>query len=172
MHFLICRNAFLFSPVAILPPQIIKEMEPLKGLETWVFASWYWLWLHLHQDMPLIYLCLDINTNWGKAFNWGRLQYFGVYFFFSCCFVVLFCFLHTNVHVQPCFLQQLHPSATIQETQQWLLKHRFSTYTRLFSNFSGIANFSFIAIMSKFCVENHSVKMMWHQYLSYFTYYV
>ncbi|XP_068008783.1 upstream-binding protein 1 isoform X1 [Melanerpes formicivorus] len=34
-------------------------------------------------------------------------------------------------------LQQLHPSATIQETQQWLLKNRFSTYTRLFSNFSG-----------------------------------
>ncbi|XP_053118477.1 upstream-binding protein 1 isoform X6 [Hemicordylus capensis] len=33
--------------------------------------------------------------------------------------------------------EQLHPSATIQETQQWLLKHRFSTYTRLFSNFSG-----------------------------------
>ncbi|XP_061852201.1 upstream-binding protein 1 isoform X3 [Colius striatus] len=32
---------------------------------------------------------------------------------------------------------QLHPSATIQEAQQWLLKHRFSTYTRLFSNFSG-----------------------------------
>ncbi|KAM6104030.1 upstream-binding protein 1 isoform 2-T2 [Theristicus caerulescens] len=31
----------------------------------------------------------------------------------------------------------LHPSATIQETQQWLLKNRFSTYTRLFSNFSG-----------------------------------
>lgn len=91
MHFLICLNAFLFSPVAILPPQIIKEMEPLKGLETWVFASWYWLWLHLHQDMPLIYLCLDINTNWGKAFNWGRLQYFGVYLFFFllfCCFVL------------------------------------------------------------------------------------
>lgn len=90
MHFLICRNAFLFSPVAILPPQIIKEMEPLKGLETWVFASWYWLWLHLHQDMPLIYLCLDINTNWGKAFNWGRLQYFGVYLFFFLA-VLLFC---------------------------------------------------------------------------------
>ncbi|KAM3822360.1 upstream-binding protein 1 isoform 3-T4 [Vipera latastei] len=33
--------------------------------------------------------------------------------------------------------EQLHPSATIQETQQWLLKHRFSTYTRVFSNFSG-----------------------------------
>ncbi|CAI5788214.1 upstream-binding protein 1 isoform X2 [Podarcis raffonei] len=33
--------------------------------------------------------------------------------------------------------EQLHPSATIQEAQQWLLKHRFSTYTRLFSNFSG-----------------------------------
>ncbi|RLW11601.1 hypothetical protein DV515_00001799 [Chloebia gouldiae] len=32
---------------------------------------------------------------------------------------------------------QLHPSATIQETQQWLLKNRFSAYTRLFSNFSG-----------------------------------
>ncbi|XP_038616254.1 upstream-binding protein 1 isoform X4 [Tachyglossus aculeatus] len=33
--------------------------------------------------------------------------------------------------------EQLYPSATIQETQQWLLKHRFSTYARLFSNFSG-----------------------------------
>ncbi|XP_034260064.1 upstream-binding protein 1 isoform X6 [Pantherophis guttatus] len=33
--------------------------------------------------------------------------------------------------------EQLHPSGTIQETQQWLLKHRFSTYTRVFSNFSG-----------------------------------
>ncbi|XP_028905286.1 upstream-binding protein 1 isoform X1 [Ornithorhynchus anatinus] len=33
--------------------------------------------------------------------------------------------------------EQLNPSATIQETQQWLLKHRFSTYARLFSNFSG-----------------------------------
>ncbi|KAH0627214.1 hypothetical protein JD844_002703 [Phrynosoma platyrhinos] len=32
---------------------------------------------------------------------------------------------------------QLHPSATIQEAQQWLLKHRFSSYTRVFSNFSG-----------------------------------
>uniref|UniRef100_A0A8C9K6I1 Upstream-binding protein 1 n=1 Tax=Panthera tigris altaica TaxID=74533 RepID=A0A8C9K6I1_PANTA len=33
--------------------------------------------------------------------------------------------------------EQLQPSATIQETQQWLLKNRFSSYTRLFSNFSG-----------------------------------
>ncbi|XP_064411065.1 upstream-binding protein 1 isoform X2 [Latimeria chalumnae] len=33
--------------------------------------------------------------------------------------------------------EQLHPSATIQETQQWLHKNRFSTYIRLFSNFSG-----------------------------------
>ncbi|XP_070311416.1 upstream-binding protein 1 isoform X3 [Odocoileus virginianus] len=33
--------------------------------------------------------------------------------------------------------EQLQPSATIQETQQWLLKHRFSSYTRLFSNFLG-----------------------------------
>ncbi|KAF4024175.1 hypothetical protein G4228_015964 [Cervus hanglu yarkandensis] len=32
---------------------------------------------------------------------------------------------------------QLQPSATIQETQQWLLKNRFSSYTRLFSNFLG-----------------------------------
>ncbi|XP_053322436.1 upstream-binding protein 1 isoform X2 [Spea bombifrons] len=31
----------------------------------------------------------------------------------------------------------LHPSASIQDTQQWLVKNRFSTYTRLFSNFSG-----------------------------------
>nr|KAF6421488.1 upstream binding protein 1 [Molossus molossus] len=33
--------------------------------------------------------------------------------------------------------EQLQPSATTQETQQWLLKNRFSSYTRLFSNFSG-----------------------------------
>ncbi|XP_008831649.1 upstream-binding protein 1 isoform X2 [Nannospalax galili] len=33
--------------------------------------------------------------------------------------------------------EQIHPSATTQETQQWLLKNRFSSYTRLFSNFSG-----------------------------------
>uniref|UniRef100_A0A8C8WSK2 Upstream-binding protein 1 n=1 Tax=Panthera leo TaxID=9689 RepID=A0A8C8WSK2_PANLE len=33
--------------------------------------------------------------------------------------------------------EQLQPSATIQETQQWLLKNRFSSYRRLFSNFSG-----------------------------------
>uniref|UniRef100_A0A7N6AKT7 Upstream-binding protein 1 n=1 Tax=Anabas testudineus TaxID=64144 RepID=A0A7N6AKT7_ANATE len=29
------------------------------------------------------------------------------------------------------------PAATIQETQKWLLKNRFNSYTRLFSNFSG-----------------------------------
>ncbi|KAM8759398.1 upstream-binding protein 1 isoform 2-T2 [Rhynchonycteris naso] len=33
--------------------------------------------------------------------------------------------------------EQLQPSATTQETQQWLLRNRFSSYTRLFSNFSG-----------------------------------
>ncbi|XP_055984911.1 upstream-binding protein 1 isoform X2 [Sorex fumeus] len=33
--------------------------------------------------------------------------------------------------------EQLQPAATTQETQQWLLKNRFSSYTRLFSNFSG-----------------------------------
>ncbi|XP_023575520.1 upstream-binding protein 1 isoform X3 [Octodon degus] len=33
--------------------------------------------------------------------------------------------------------EQIQPSATTQETQQWLLKNRFSSYTRLFSNFSG-----------------------------------
>ncbi|KAM4705078.1 upstream-binding protein 1 [Rhinophrynus dorsalis] len=34
-------------------------------------------------------------------------------------------------------VEQLHPSATMQNVQQWLVKNRFSTYTRLFSNFSG-----------------------------------
>ncbi|XP_036594004.1 upstream-binding protein 1 isoform X2 [Trichosurus vulpecula] len=33
--------------------------------------------------------------------------------------------------------EQLHPAATIQEAQQWLLRHRFATYSRLFANFSG-----------------------------------
>uniref|UniRef100_A0A3B4FV28 Upstream-binding protein 1 n=1 Tax=Pundamilia nyererei TaxID=303518 RepID=A0A3B4FV28_9CICH len=32
---------------------------------------------------------------------------------------------------------QLGPTASIQDTQKWLLKNRFSSYTRLFSNFSG-----------------------------------
>ncbi|XP_012582568.1 PREDICTED: upstream-binding protein 1-like isoform X2 [Condylura cristata] len=31
----------------------------------------------------------------------------------------------------------LQPSASIQETQEWLLRNRFSSYTRLFSSFSG-----------------------------------
>uniref|UniRef100_A0AAX7VG76 Upstream-binding protein 1 n=1 Tax=Astatotilapia calliptera TaxID=8154 RepID=A0AAX7VG76_ASTCA len=31
----------------------------------------------------------------------------------------------------------LGPTASIQDTQKWLLKNRFSSYTRLFSNFSG-----------------------------------
>uniref|UniRef100_A0A8C5PTI5 Upstream-binding protein 1 n=1 Tax=Leptobrachium leishanense TaxID=445787 RepID=A0A8C5PTI5_9ANUR len=35
------------------------------------------------------------------------------------------------------FPYQLLPSATIQDAQQWLVKNRFSTYTRVFSNFSG-----------------------------------
>lgn len=34
-------------------------------------------------------------------------------------------------------LQQLSPTASIQDTQKWLLKNRFNSYTRLFSNFSG-----------------------------------
>ncbi|XP_042522391.1 upstream-binding protein 1 isoform X2 [Dipodomys spectabilis] len=33
--------------------------------------------------------------------------------------------------------EQIQPSATTQEAQQWLVKNRFSSYTRLFSNFSG-----------------------------------
>ncbi|XP_076985996.1 upstream-binding protein 1 isoform X5 [Tamandua tetradactyla] len=33
--------------------------------------------------------------------------------------------------------EKLQTTATIQETQQWLLKNRFSSYTRMFSNFSG-----------------------------------
>ncbi|XP_051833251.1 upstream-binding protein 1 isoform X4 [Antechinus flavipes] len=33
--------------------------------------------------------------------------------------------------------EQLHPLANIQETQEWLLRHRFATYSRLFTNFSG-----------------------------------
>uniref|UniRef100_A0A3B5K8Z4 Upstream-binding protein 1 n=1 Tax=Takifugu rubripes TaxID=31033 RepID=A0A3B5K8Z4_TAKRU len=32
---------------------------------------------------------------------------------------------------------QLSPTASIQDTQKWLLKNRFNSYARLFSNFSG-----------------------------------
>ncbi|XP_022602774.1 upstream-binding protein 1 isoform X5 [Seriola lalandi dorsalis] len=34
-------------------------------------------------------------------------------------------------------LEQLSPTASIQDAQKWLLKNRFSSYTRLFSHFSG-----------------------------------
>ncbi|KAF7664901.1 hypothetical protein LDENG_00160800 [Lucifuga dentata] len=34
-------------------------------------------------------------------------------------------------------LEQLSPTASIQDTQKWLLKNRFSSYTRLFAHFSG-----------------------------------
>uniref|UniRef100_A0A674N177 Upstream-binding protein 1 n=1 Tax=Takifugu rubripes TaxID=31033 RepID=A0A674N177_TAKRU len=34
-------------------------------------------------------------------------------------------------------VQQLSPTASIQDTQKWLLKNRFNSYARLFSNFSG-----------------------------------
>ncbi|XP_034847414.1 upstream-binding protein 1 isoform X4 [Mirounga leonina] len=44
---------------------------------------------------------------------------------------------HQGDGVSQASIEQLQPSATIQETQQWLLKNRFSSYTRLFSNFSG-----------------------------------
>ncbi|XP_021533253.1 upstream-binding protein 1 isoform X3 [Neomonachus schauinslandi] len=44
---------------------------------------------------------------------------------------------HQGDGVSQASTEQLQPSATIQETQQWLLKNRFSSYTRLFSNFSG-----------------------------------
>ncbi|XP_013861192.1 upstream-binding protein 1 isoform X1 [Austrofundulus limnaeus] len=33
--------------------------------------------------------------------------------------------------------EQLSPTASIQDTQKWLLKNRFNSYTRLFSHFSG-----------------------------------
>uniref|UniRef100_A0AAZ3SVI3 Upstream-binding protein 1 n=1 Tax=Oncorhynchus tshawytscha TaxID=74940 RepID=A0AAZ3SVI3_ONCTS len=33
--------------------------------------------------------------------------------------------------------EQLSPTATIQETQMWLVKNRFNSYARLFSHFSG-----------------------------------
>lgn len=71
-------------------------------------------------------------------------------------------FLVSKFSYQSHFLQQLHPSATIQETQQWLLKNRFSAYTRLFSNFSGIyiLLFSFFVLLSRFCVAKEFSKNM------------
>ncbi|KAF6737851.1 Upstream-binding protein 1 [Oryzias melastigma] len=42
---------------------------------------------------------------------------------------------HGNSEVREA--KQLSPTASIQETQKWLQKNRFSSYTRLFSHFSG-----------------------------------
>ncbi|XP_057410503.1 upstream-binding protein 1 isoform X2 [Balaenoptera acutorostrata] len=44
---------------------------------------------------------------------------------------------HQGDGVSQASSEQLQPSATIQETQQWLIKNRFSSYTRLFSSFLG-----------------------------------
>uniref|UniRef100_A0A3Q2P449 Upstream-binding protein 1 n=1 Tax=Fundulus heteroclitus TaxID=8078 RepID=A0A3Q2P449_FUNHE len=47
---------------------------------------------------------------------------------------------YTTSSYNVCFLfvvQQLSPTASIQDAQKWLLKNRFSSYTRLFSHFSG-----------------------------------
>ncbi|XP_007896280.1 upstream-binding protein 1 isoform X3 [Callorhinchus milii] len=44
---------------------------------------------------------------------------------------------HHGEGTTQCEVEQLYPTATIPEAQQWLLKNRFSAYSRLFSNFSG-----------------------------------
>ncbi|XP_022602772.1 upstream-binding protein 1 isoform X6 [Seriola dumerili] len=44
---------------------------------------------------------------------------------------------HGNLECPCPPLQQLSPTASIQDAQKWLLKNRFSSYTRLFSHFSG-----------------------------------
>ncbi|XP_048204588.1 upstream-binding protein 1 isoform X2 [Perognathus longimembris pacificus] len=44
---------------------------------------------------------------------------------------------HQGDGVSQASSEQIQPSATTQEAQQWLVKNRFSSYTRLFSNFSG-----------------------------------
>ncbi|XP_068189392.1 upstream-binding protein 1 isoform X4 [Antennarius striatus] len=43
----------------------------------------------------------------------------------------------TFQHVTAANVQQLSPTASIQDAQKWLLKNRFNSYTRLFSHFSG-----------------------------------
>ncbi|XP_062940150.1 upstream-binding protein 1-like isoform X1 [Cynocephalus volans] len=44
---------------------------------------------------------------------------------------------HRGYGVSQASGEQIQPSATTQETQQWLIKNRFSSYARLFSDFSG-----------------------------------
>ncbi|XP_049890263.1 upstream-binding protein 1 isoform X6 [Epinephelus moara] len=44
--------------------------------------------------------------------------------------------LHSS-HLNELVENQLSPTASIQDAQKWLLKNRFSSYTRLFSHFSG-----------------------------------
>lgn len=51
--------------------------------------------------------------------------------------------LQKNVYTEFFFLvfssfQNLLPTATPQDAQQWLLRNRFSPFSRLFTNFSGI----------------------------------
>uniref|UniRef100_A0A3Q2ZPP5 Upstream-binding protein 1 n=1 Tax=Kryptolebias marmoratus TaxID=37003 RepID=A0A3Q2ZPP5_KRYMA len=44
---------------------------------------------------------------------------------------------YTTSSVLDRYSRQLSPAASIQDTQKWLLKNRFSSYARLFSHFSG-----------------------------------
>uniref|UniRef100_A0A671PPV7 Upstream-binding protein 1 n=1 Tax=Sinocyclocheilus anshuiensis TaxID=1608454 RepID=A0A671PPV7_9TELE len=53
------------------------------------------------------------------------------------------CFMHicfsvaSEKHKSVNILQSLSPTASIQDTQKWLLKNRFNSYSRIFTHFSG-----------------------------------
>uniref|UniRef100_A0A672LS00 Upstream-binding protein 1 n=1 Tax=Sinocyclocheilus grahami TaxID=75366 RepID=A0A672LS00_SINGR len=53
---------------------------------------------------------------------------------FKCTFIFM---LHLKKNKSVNFLQSLSPTASIQDTQKWLLKNRFNSYSRIFTHFSG-----------------------------------
>uniref|UniRef100_A0A8C2IYD5 Upstream-binding protein 1 n=1 Tax=Cyprinus carpio TaxID=7962 RepID=A0A8C2IYD5_CYPCA len=54
------------------------------------------------------------------------------------CFVMHVCFsVASEKNVSLNILQSLSPAASIQDTQKWLLKNRFNSYSRIFTHFSG-----------------------------------
>lgn len=83
-----------------------------------VFVTWE-PWLCNRSAFSLCLLVQDACRNWPVNL-----------FIMSVSFWVSFC------------LQNLLPSATPQDAQQWLLRNRFSPFCRLFTNFSGKRNSS------------------------------
>lgn len=115
----------------------------------------------------LIYTCLDINRYSGKVFNWS--------FFFSLFWGVfsVFPFLFFFFPIKIIASNLISYSSFILQPQSRKLSNGCSSIGSLliqgFFQISQVSKtyylFRVFVLMSKFCVENCSLKIKWNQYL-------